>query len=582
MRLGHSGARARARRPARSPAPPPRRPAAGRAPAPRRAARGRGSARRCRGRSRAWRAAVAPIETWSSWFAEVGIESTDAGWASTLFSDARAAAVYWSSIIPELRPAAGARNGGRPPLRRASRSSAIRRSLIAPSSARASFAKSSARAIGSPWKLPPEMTSPPPVAAVVGVGDAALREDERVVGRRVHLDVEDAPQVVERVADGAVDLGHAAQRVRVLDLVRRGVVVGHEPGVAQQVAQLAGDRDLARVRAGQLVGGGVGHVRPEQRLDRLRRGDRRRAGQPVRVGEQERPDRAHQLGPVEEREALLRLEDERLQALLPEGQERRHDVAAELHLAAPDQRQREVGQRRQVARGARRSPGPARRGGCRAPGSASRRSTSSRAAARVAEGQGVRPQEEHRPDDVARERRPDADRVAREQVLLEAAGVGRRDEGRGEVAEAGRDPVDDLAGRDEALDDGAGLCHPLAGVDVEDGPGAAAGDRLDVGDGQVGAGEDDLAGPRAGRRTARLEVGAAGVVDGARGGIAHAASIAPADSARPDERPITARDVRSAALSAGLAYPPGECLPSSTRSSSPSSRPCTAPSATSA
>ena len=44
---------------------------------------------------RAWRAAMEPIETWSSWFADVGMLSTDAGWASTLFSEARAAAVYW-------------------------------------------------------------------------------------------------------------------------------------------------------------------------------------------------------------------------------------------------------------------------------------------------------------------------------------------------------------------------------------------------------------------------------------------------------------------------------------------------------
>ena len=57
-----------------------------------------------------------------------------------------------------------ARNAGSPPLSRGSTSSAVRRSLIEPSSASASFAKSSASAIGSPWKLPPLMTRPPPVA----------------------------------------------------------------------------------------------------------------------------------------------------------------------------------------------------------------------------------------------------------------------------------------------------------------------------------------------------------------------------------------------------------------------------------
>ena len=51
------------------------------------------------------------------------------------------------------------------------------------------------------------------------IGHTAAREDERVVGRGVELDVEDAAEVVERVPDGAVDLRDAAQRVRVLDLV---------------------------------------------------------------------------------------------------------------------------------------------------------------------------------------------------------------------------------------------------------------------------------------------------------------------------------------------------------------------------
>ncbi len=42
---------------------------------------------------RACRAAIGPIETWSSLLADVVIESTLAGWASDLFSEARAAAV---------------------------------------------------------------------------------------------------------------------------------------------------------------------------------------------------------------------------------------------------------------------------------------------------------------------------------------------------------------------------------------------------------------------------------------------------------------------------------------------------------
>jgi hypothetical protein len=321
--------------------------------------------------------------------------------------------------------------------------------------------------------LPPEITRPAAGRRGLRPGDAALREHERVVGRGVELDVEDAPQVVQRVADGAVDLGHAAERVRVLDLVRRAVVVGLEARVAEEVAQLRRDGDLAGVRPRQLVRRRVRHVRPEQRLHGHRRRDRGRAGQPVRVREQERPDRAHQLGPVEERQPLLRLEDERLEARLPQGQERRHHVPFELHLAAPDERQGEVGERREVAG---RPDAPLlRHDGVDAEGKEVDQPVDElRPAAGVAEGERVRPQEEHRPDDVARERRPDADGVAREEVLLEPAGVCRRDVRGRQVAEAGGDPVDDRALRDEPLHHGAGLGHAGPRVDVERHAGAAA------------------------------------------------------------------------------------------------------------
>ena len=296
--------------------------------------------------------------------------------------------------------------------------------------------------------------------------------------------------MVEGVPNRAVDLWDATERVGILDLVGRGVVVGHQPRVAQEVAHLRGDGDLAGVRAGELVGGRVGDVRPEQRLDRLRRRDRGRAREPVRVGQQERADPAHQLRPVEEGEALLRLEDERVEPLFAQREQGRHDVAAQLHLAAPDQGQREVGERREVARRADTSLGghdrvdpeleePQQPVNDHGP------------AARVTERQRVRPQEEHRPHDVARQRGTHPHGVAHEEVLLEPPRVGRRDVRRRQVAEPGRDPVHDLARGHEPLDDGAGLLHPGPGIPVEDGASATPGHRLDVRDRQVGARQDD-------------------------------------------------------------------------------------------
>ena len=142
----------------------------------------------------------------------------------------------------------------------------MRRSLMAPSSAMASLARSSASATGSPWKLPPLMTRPWPVARASCGHLAAAGEDERVVRGRVHLDVEHAVEVAEGVADGAVDLGHAAQRVGVLDAVAVGVVRALQLAVAQQPAQLGGGAHLAGMRSRRLVGGAEGDLRAAQRL----------------------------------------------------------------------------------------------------------------------------------------------------------------------------------------------------------------------------------------------------------------------------------------------------------------------------
>ncbi len=123
------------------------------------------------------RPAKVAIDTWSSWLAEVGRLSTLAGWASDLFSEASAAAVTCAIMKPELTPPSRTRKGGRPE-RPESSSSASRRSEMAPISLTASAMMSAAKATGSAWKLPPEITSP--VSA----------EDQRVVRRCVGLDAQ--------------------------------------------------------------------------------------------------------------------------------------------------------------------------------------------------------------------------------------------------------------------------------------------------------------------------------------------------------------------------------------------------------
>ena len=331
--------------------------------------------------------------------------------------------------------------------------------------------------------------------------DAAACEDERVVGRRVELDIQHATEVIEGIADGAVHLWNATERVRVLDLVHRGVMAVLELALAQDVAELCRDRHLARVRPRELVRRRERDIGPKERLDAHRRDDRGGPDEPVGVGQQECPDRPHQLRPVEEREPFLRPEFQRFQADFLKRLHRRHGRPVELDLAAPDERQRQVRERREVA-------------GC--PDAALFRHDrvdavrqvreepvdDQRPAAAVAQRERVGPQQEHRADDLARKGRPDARRVAHQQPALELARALWVHERRREVPEAGRHPVHHGTLGDEGLDDVARLLHPLTRVDIEGDRCAAAGDGLDVGDRQVRAGQDHRVGPA----TVRVEV----------------------------------------------------------------------------
>jgi hypothetical protein len=109
--------------------------------------------------SRALRAEVMPMDTWSSRLAEVGMLSALAGCTRTLFSFTRLAAVTWAIMKPEFSPGFGVRKAGRAE-RAGSMSCSTRRSEMLASSATAMARRSRARARGWPWKFPPESMSP--------------------------------------------------------------------------------------------------------------------------------------------------------------------------------------------------------------------------------------------------------------------------------------------------------------------------------------------------------------------------------------------------------------------------------------
>jgi hypothetical protein len=148
---------------------------------------------------------------------------------------------------------------------------------------------------------------------------------------------------------------------------------------------------------------------------------------------------------------FLGAEHQWLQPGFAQRDERRHDLAVELHLTAPDQREGEMRERREVARSANRPlrrndrvdaqpqevQEPVRHGGPRA---------------REPERQRVHAQHQHRPHDIARQRLAHADGVTDEQVLLEPGGVGPVDRAVRERTEPGGQAVDDRAFVDELID----------------------------------------------------------------------------------------------------------------------------------
>ena len=115
----------------------------------------------------------------------------------------------------------------------------------------------------------------------------------------------------QHVPARAVDLGCAAQRVRVLDGVGRVPVAGEQRRAGQQPAQVRGRGQLAGVRADRDHPLVVRAVGAEQRLDRQRAGEVGGLGEQLGVGEREGEQRLHRLGAVDEGQSLLRRQGQR-------------------------------------------------------------------------------------------------------------------------------------------------------------------------------------------------------------------------------------------------------------------------------
>ncbi len=232
-------------------------------------------------------------------------------------------------------------------------------------------------------------------------------------------------------------------------------------------------------------------ARSLERLDRERTGDVGCPGQASRPYEAESERRSHELGAVDERQPFLRLELNGLELGPRERVRSREPLAVEPRLSLADEREREMGERREIARRSHRAAA----GYDRQDSAVEKRQEQLDrldAGTGVALRERVRAQEHRRPDDLVGIRIADSARVRAQQPQLQLRGLLLGDRNGDEAAEAGVDAVGVLAAPVR------GSLHKLAGG-VHSFPRQVGelhrrpvdGHGPDVVDGQVVAGEAD-------------------------------------------------------------------------------------------
>ena len=306
-------------------------------------------------------------------------------------------------------------------------------------------------ATGSPWKLPPESSSPVS-AKTIGLSVAAFISTSTVarhVGRARRAPRRGPGGCSAGCRRPAPCRSRGATRGSALPAssVRRLRADAAWPGCGR-AAWMRGSKatsvplSASRVMAPEHVGG---------------------AREPPRLGQRQARDRGHELGAVDEGEAFLGLEHDGREAARPErvrARARRRPRGRAVAFA--DERQRQVGEGRQVAAGA----DAALRGDDGVDARVQHLDQELerlRAHAAEALGQHVRAQQHEGARLGLVERLAHARGVAAHQVQLELARAGSRGITHvGEVAEAGVDAVDDGAPRDRVVHDAARPRHRLA------------------------------------------------------------------------------------------------------------------------
>ena len=160
------------------------------------------------------------------------------------------------------------------------------------------------------------------LAVEIAAGKDLAVEDERIVGGGVQLDGEDAGGFGERVADGAVDLRSAAERVSVLHAAAGDVGLA-DLAAFEQIAEAAGALELAGMRPDGVDAVVEGARSAAKRIKRERANDIGGIGENLRGVEFEAADGEHGLRAVDQADAFLGVQLDRRRCRRGGGRRRR-------------------------------------------------------------------------------------------------------------------------------------------------------------------------------------------------------------------------------------------------------------------
>jgi hypothetical protein len=194
-----------------------------------------------------------------------------------------------------------------------------------------------------------------------------------------------------------------------------------------------------------------GDGRALERLQRQRERDDRGVEQTTGVADGECAGGGHQVGAVDQGQALLGGQDDGMQTGAVERRRPLHALAAQRGLTFADEHERDMGQRREVARGPHRALGRDNRDHV-ALEHRQQQLDDLRAHSGVPPAQRCDQQREHSAHDLSRQRGAGADGMRAHEVELQSRGVVGADAHAGQVADAGGDAVDRASGSQRAVD----------------------------------------------------------------------------------------------------------------------------------